>query len=180
LGRYFSPCKYAVKLQCENVYSKSQANPDNQYPDDWSSIIIVFRFLAGQGDPFSSQPPPPRPTDSGAHPNFYSIRTESLSLEVKPLGRKGVSPLPTVFETKNGWSSASTAFCACMAWKRTSVFYLLTYSKHCVFVTLTNLLISFREIIPAGGKNQTAQANTLCRGSGMLPIILGGIHSYHC
>ena len=58
----FSPYKYAVQLRWQNVSRLSKADPDNQRPDDWSSTVIVFRFLAGQEGPSSSQthPPPSR------------------------------------------------------------------------------------------------------------------------
>jgi hypothetical protein len=39
-GGKFKPQIDAVQLQYENVYPKGQADPDNQLPDKWNSIVF--------------------------------------------------------------------------------------------------------------------------------------------
>jgi hypothetical protein len=46
MGGNFTPQKYAVQLQYENVYPKLQADPDNRRPDKWSSTVNESNSLS--------------------------------------------------------------------------------------------------------------------------------------
>jgi hypothetical protein len=84
-------------------------------------------------------------TDSEAHPPFYLMGTETITLEVKRPGREADHSPPSSTETKNAWSYTSTHQYVFMTW------CLVKHRDNLIFTCcLSRILLPFESfLLPA-------------------------------